>query len=121
MERKKEKIEELKKKMKKEKESIEEIMSDFAKESKSVPGDWDTRFPDFKAKGTLDEEADEVEEYSSLLPIERTLEMKIQNINDALEKIEKNKYGKCETCGKEIGEDRLNLIPETKTCRDCKK
>lgn len=118
---KKEKIESLKERMKKEKEHLEEMLNSFAKESGSVPGDWKTKFPDFKTEGTLDEEADEVEEYSSLLSIEKTLETKVQNINEALEKIENNSYGKCSVCNKEIEEERLNLIPETKTCNKCKK
>ena len=107
--------------MEKEKKALEEMMGEFAKESDTKKGDWDTRFPDFKAEGTLDEEADEVEEYSSLLPIERTLETKLQNIDDALERMETGSYGKCESCGKKISEERLNLIPEAKTCSDCNK
>ena len=117
---KKEKQGELKTKMEKEKSALEEIIKEFAKESESCSGDWDTRFPNFKAEGTPDEEADEVEEYSSLLPIERTLETKLQNINNALKKMADGKYGKCEVCGGVIGEERLNLIPETKTCSSCK-
>ncbi len=120
MEIKKEKLKELKIKMEKERDALEEMMKEFAKESDQNPGDWNTRFPNFKAEGTLDEEADEVEEYSSLLPIERTLETKLQNINDALNKIEKEKYGKCEVCDKDIQKERLELIPEAKTCSDCK-
>ncbi len=116
---KKEKLNELKEKMEKEKKSLEEMMKEFAKESDVKKGDWDTRFPDFKAEGTLDEEADEVEEYSSLLPIERTLETKLQNINDALDRIKDGSYGKCKSCDKAIREERLDLIPEAKTCSDC--
>ena len=115
---KKEKQEELRIKMEKEKSSLEEIIKGFAKESSSS-GDWDTRFPNFKAEGSLDEEADEVEEYSSLLPIERTLEIKLQNINDALKKMTDGKYGKCEVCDGDISEEKLNLVPETKTCNNC--
>ncbi len=118
---KKELLEELKERMEKEKSSLEEMLGEFAKESKTNPGDWDTKFPNFKAEGTADEEADEVEEYSSLLPIERTLEVKLQNINAALNKIKKNEYGKCENCNKDIPENRLKLIPETKVCLDCNK
>ncbi|MBZ1356690.1 MAG: TraR/DksA C4-type zinc finger protein [Candidatus Nealsonbacteria bacterium] len=118
---KKELIEKLKDRMKKEKNSLEEMLGEFAKESKINPGDWDTKFPNFKAEGTTDEEADEVEEYNSLLPIERVLEVKLQNINTALDKIKSGEYGKCEKCDKEIAENRLNLIPETKVCIDCKK
>lgn len=118
---KKEKLEELKVKLEKERDTFEEMLREFAKESDSNPGDWNTRFPNFKAEGILDEEADEVEEYSSLLPIERTLETKLKNINDALKKINEGSYGKCEICGEIISEERLNVIPEAKTCGDCNK
>ncbi len=106
--------------LEKEKKSIEEMLKEFAKKSKDTAGDWDTKFPDFRAKGALDEEADEVEEYASLLPIEKTLETKLQNIEKALEKIKKGQYGKCSLCGKEIAEKRLALIPEAETCNECK-
>ncbi len=117
---KKELIEENKKTLEKEKLNIEEKLNDFAKKNSRNSEDWDTKFPNFEAKGALDEEADEVEEYASLLPIEKTLESKLQNIKKALDKIKKNKYGKCESCKKEIEEKRLKLIPETKFCNKCK-
>lgn len=112
---------EIKKRLELEKKALEEIIGSFAKEDSKNPGDWKTSYPDFKAEGTLDEEADEVEEYSSLLPIEKTLELKLQNIVSAIEKIDSGEYGKCEICGKEIETKRIDLVPETKTCSDCKK
>ncbi len=118
---KKDLVEKNKSVMEKEKKEIERMLEGFARKNKDVKGDWDTKFPDFSAKGALDEEADEVEEYTSLLPIEKTLEVKLQNIEDALEKIKKGKYGICELCGKKIGEKRLQFIPETKNCNNCKK
>ncbi len=118
---KKELTEKIKKILEKEKSDIEEKLNGFAKKNNQTSGNWDTKFPDFEAKGVLDEEADEVEEYTSLLPIEKTLELKLQNVKKALEKIKKNKYGKCESCEKEIEQKRLKLIPETKFCNECKK
>ena len=117
---KKEEIEKIKKSLEKEKESLKKNLISFAKKNPNNPEDWDTKFPNFETKGALDEEADEVEEYTSLLPVEKTLELKLQNINNALEKIEKNEYGKCESCRKNIEKDRLKLIPETKFCNKCK-
>lgn len=115
-------INELKTKLEKEKENIEKELMKFAEKDKDLKGDWDTRFPYQKAKsgsGSLEEEADEVEEYTTLLPIEYGLETKLKNINLALEKIKKNVYGKCEKCGKEISEERLKAIPEAKSCLKC--
>jgi DnaK suppressor protein len=118
---KKELIEELQKKLIKEKESLKKSLNDFAIKNSENSDDWKTKFPNFRAEGALDEEADEVEEYSSLLPVEKTLELKLQKINEALKKIESDKYGVCESCTKEIEIDRLKLIPETKFCNECKK
>ncbi len=114
----KEKINELKKKLEESKESLRETLKKFADEDSQPKGDWDTRFPEFK--GGIEESADEVEEYSSLLPVEHALELKLKNVDEAIEKIENNNYGKCEKCGEDILYKRLLLIPETKTCKDCK-
>ena len=39
-------------------------------------------------------------------------------IKDALAKIESGSYGRCEVCGKPIGEDRLAAIPWARLCID---
>jgi len=45
--------------------------------------------------------------------------MKIKQIDDALERIEEQTYGVCESCGLEIAEERLKAMPFTRLCRDC--
>jgi DnaK suppressor protein len=40
-------------------------------------------------------------------------------IEDALERIADGSYGVCESCGLEIGEERLEALPFTRLCRDC--
>ena len=64
--------------------------------------------------------ADEVEEYSRLLPLEHILEIRLKNINLALGKIKKGKYGVCEKCGKKIPADRLKVYLEARYCLKCK-
>jgi len=49
------------------------------------------------------------------------LELKLKNVDLALEKIKKGKYGICEKCGKEIEEKRLEVYPEARLCQKCKK
>ncbi|MCL6560234.1 MAG: TraR/DksA C4-type zinc finger protein [Firmicutes bacterium] len=44
----------------------------------------------------------------------------IAAIDDALEKIEKGTYGICDVCGKEIAVERLEAMPSTTICRNCK-
>ena len=89
------------------KETIRKELGGFANESPETKKDWNARYPQFEGSG-LEDEADEVEEYESLLSIEKTLE-----------KIQKNSYGLCEKCGKEISKERLEVCPEAKWCSDC--
>ena len=117
--------EELKEKLERNKKSIEKQLEKIADKDKKLEGDWDTRFPSSNGRDTgsaaLEQAADEVEEYSTLLPIEHSLESRLKNINLALAKIEKDKYGICEKCGQEIPIQRLKVFPEAKTCTTCQK
>ena len=117
-------LKELEEKLKNERISIRAELENFAEEDKKLKGDWDTRYP--KANGgsggqILEDAADQVEEYATLLPIEHSLELRLQAINLALEKIKKGKYGKCEECKKNIKEERLKIYPAAKLCSKCQK
>lgn len=116
---------ELKEKLEKQKGLIEKELGKFAEKDKNIPGDWDTRYPrqDNRGSGSsaLEGAADEVEEYSTLLPIEYSLENRLKEITAALEKIGKGTFGKCEKCGKEIDGERLKVCPEAKLCLNCQK
>ncbi|HDL78768.1 MAG TPA: TraR/DksA family transcriptional regulator, partial [Bacteroidetes bacterium] len=54
---------------------------------------------------------------SSLIARESELARELDNIRDALLKIEKDTYGICEECGKEINHERLEAIPTARLCR----
>ncbi|MBM7556047.1 TraR/DksA C4-type zinc finger protein [Halanaerobacter jeridensis] len=41
-------------------------------------------------------------------------------IDDALERIEEGQYGICDQCGREINEERLEIMPSTTMCYQCK-
>lgn len=109
-------IDRQKEKLEKSKRDLEEMLKSFAQQREGSTDDWETKFPNFKAEGVLDEEADEIEEYTALVSIEQTLELKLQKVNNALKKIAEEKYGKCEVCNEDIEKERLELIPEAKTC-----
>lgn len=117
-------INELKEKLNKEKANIEEELKKFAGKDEKPKGDWDTKYPNWDSNAAggsaLETEADEVEEYERRLPIEHSLELKLMDINSALEKINKGQYGICEKCGRELEEERLKAIPEAKFCQTCK-
>ena len=117
-------VQKLNQKLEEEKESIEKRLKTFAKKDSKIKGDWDTRFPHWDGESgssALERAADEVEEYTTLLPLEYSLEIQLRDINSALEKIQKGKYGKCEECKKEISKERLKICPEAKFCLKCNK
>lgn len=49
----------------------------------------------------------------------RAVEIRLQQIKDALIKYDAGSYGKCENCGREIDIARLEAIPYTALCLIC--
>ncbi|HEV2171585.1 MAG TPA: TraR/DksA family transcriptional regulator [Candidatus Binatus sp.] len=45
--------------------------------------------------------------------------VKLQQIDDALARLDDGSYGICESCGLEIAEERLAAMPFSRLCRDC--
>ncbi len=76
---------------------------------------------DFGSDVDMDEKADEAESLGEKVAIDYGLRELISEIDSALNRIRKAKYGICENCGKEIEKEVLRVSPESKFCRDCKK
>jgi len=92
----------------------------FAKKDPQLKGNWLTRFPFFGlSRSYKDENAEEIEGYENLLPVEHTLELRLKDINSALVKVRKGNYGQCEKCKKKIGSRRLEVVPEARLCLKC--
>ena len=115
---KKELIEKLKKQLKEEKSALEKELEMFAKEDKNIKNNWDVRHSE-REKGNMEEEADESQEYDNLISLEHNLELRLKDVNLAIEKIAKEEYGKCEKCNKDIEEKRLLVCPEARLCMKC--
>lgn len=112
----------LQKKLEKEKKKLTRELKFFAKKDPKIKGNWKTRFPFFGvSRSYKDESAEKIEAYENLLPVEHALELRLKDIEDALEKIKKGGYGKCDNCHKEIEKERLEIVPEAKLCLDCSK
>lgn len=67
-----------------------------------------------------EEEADEAEETGNQLAISRALRDRLAEIEEALESIREEKYGICKSCGKDISKEVLNVVPESRLCKNCK-
>ncbi len=68
-----------------------------------------------------DEETDETEEFSTQLSIAQNYKEKLVDVDVALGKIKKHEYGICEKCEKKISTDVLEVVPESRFCKKCKK
>ena len=110
--------EELKGALLKEKEELEKNLLRIARPINSKIGDYETTFQDIGPG--KDDSANEVEQYTDTLPVEITLEKNLQDVIDALAKIEKGAYGICENCQGKIGPERLKVNPSARTCIQCK-
>ena len=99
-----------------EKARLEKSLAAFAERDPKDRENWSVRYPDLTDKGTSkedlpDENADEVEEFDALLETEDALEGRLRDVNHALQKIDTEKYGLCETCGTPIPPERLKANP----------
>ncbi len=107
-------------KLQEEKSSLEKELESFAERDKNVKDNWDVK--PVKADDTdMEEKAGEMQEYDNLLSLEHSLELKLKDVNHALEKMTAGNYGTCEKCDKGINEDRLMVCPEARLCMDCNK
>jgi len=102
----KKELEYFKNKLLEEKKEIEESLKQFSKEL------------DFGDE--LEEEADETEEEIYYEGTKRSQESRLKQINKALSKIRKGKYGICENCGGKIEKKVLEVDPESELCHKCK-
>lgn len=108
---------ELKERLLAEKKELEENLSRIARPVDAKNGDYETSFDDIGSD--WEDNTTEVEEYADNLPVEMTLEKKLQDIIAALDRMEKGTYGICANCNQEIDIERLKANPSAKTCIRC--
>jgi DnaK suppressor protein len=112
-------IKQMGEKLQAEKERLTHELEQFASQNPKNADDYQANFPNLGDKE--DENAEEVDTYSTNLTLERTLESSLRDVNDALERIENGNYGICKYCNKEINEKRLMARPASSSCIECKK
>jgi DnaK suppressor protein len=60
-------------------------------------------------------------ERANLLTLVRSLRDTLQDVEQALERMEAGTYGLCERCGQPIGDERLEALPAARLCMSCKR
>jgi len=108
------------------KQELEREMQELVEELQSVgrinpdnPDDWEAVAAnlDEPHSADLNEEADDIEEYGEHVAILDQLEIRFNEVKDALARIETGSFGMCEVCDKKIESDRLEANPASKTCK----
>lgn len=112
-----EKIAPLKKSLEEEHARLTAELKTFATPDREIRGDWDTQFPAASEPAATtshsdeEERADFREEYETRIAQEQALELRLREVEAALERIERDGFGRCRTCGRAIPEERLAANP----------
>jgi len=114
-------IEKLKSKLLEEKKILEDELGRIANEDTAIKGNYLTRFHKAEPDDTLDEKAHSITNYEEERAVEQTLELRLQEINETLKRIEGGTYGICEKCQFPIEEKRIEATPLAKLCLSCAK
>lgn len=67
----------------------------------------------------FEEQAIQRQNEEVLTSLDDSLNEELEQIEEALYRIENGMYGKCANCGNEIGEKRLLAVPHTSLCIEC--
>ncbi len=105
------------KQLQEEKTKIEAELGTVATRNPDAPQDWNVSYPDMNvAVSAQDEVADQEEEYENRVPMEAGLEVRLKEIDAALERINHGTYGICDIDHEPIEEERLRANPAASTC-----
>lgn len=97
---------------------VEKELNNIGRKNPDNKNDWEAE-PTLMNEDSADpnETADNIEEFEENTAVLKELEIKYNDIKDALKKIEEGKFGICEISGEPIEEDRLIANPAARTCK----
>jgi len=105
---------ELKDILEQEKKTLIAELNTFAQPDQELAGNWDAKYLDLG--NDQEDNSQETTEYATRLPLEHQLEKRLQDIEEALKKLDQGTYGFCEVCSELIDIARLRVNPEARTC-----
>lgn len=105
-------------KLKEELSLVEKGLNNIGRRNPDNKADWEAKPANFSIdKADENEMADGMEEYEENTAVLKELEIRYNDIKDALIKIKKGKYGICEVSNEPIEKDRLIANPAARTCK----
>jgi len=97
---------------------IEKELNDVGRKNPDNKADWEAEPADLDTDSAdQTETADKMEEFEENTAVLKDLEVRYNDIKDALTKIEKGIYGLCEVCQAPIEEERLLANQAARTCK----
>jgi RNA polymerase-binding protein DksA len=99
-------------------EQIIESLEDISQEDKHEADNLGSKFPEYGDKP--DENAQEINDYSTNSAAEKVLEKTLADIDGALKRMDEGTYGICKYCGQSINPKRLQARPVASACITCK-
>ena len=114
--------EELKLALEKERDLLTKELETIATPDPNVKGDWDIKHSEWGENQITSQEelesgesVNEIDEDMKNKALSDSLELRLRDVNDALERMKDGTYGICDFCKKEIPIERLEANPAAKT------
>jgi len=97
---------------------VEKELNEIGRRNPDNKSDWEAEPADMNADSAdSNETADNIEEFEGNTAVLKELEIRYNDVKDALTKIEEGKYGICEISAEPIEEERLIANPAARTCK----
>jgi RNA polymerase-binding transcription factor DksA len=103
---------ELKEKLEGEKKDLEEQLVVYSMEDPLLG-------PDKDPAHNLEDSPTEAEGHERVVVTKRELKQRLREVEDALDRIQKEDFGKCKNCGEMVSKERLEVLPTAKYCLEC--
>ncbi len=111
-------IKEIEKQLLIKKQQIMDDLSDLSRKDSQESDERSVKFPEYGDKP--DENAQEINDYSTEIMTEKVLEKSLEDIEKTLKRIKDGSYGTCKYCGNLISPKRLIARPTANSCVSCK-
>lgn len=100
-----------------EQKRLEAELATVGRKNPENPDDWEATPSYTEDSADLNDFSDSIDDFETNTAILKQLETQLNDVKDALERIENGNYGVCEISGEQIEEDRLEANPAARTCK----
>ena len=106
----------LRARLEEEKARLEGELETVGRRNPANAADWEPVQKDTGPEADLNDRAEQLEQYNENTSILNELEIRYNEVRNALSRMDDGSYGTCRICGKEIEAERLEADPSADTC-----